>query len=798
MSLLSRFKSRAWILVPVCALAFTLWADSTRMRRVEFVSGIAAEGAKSDPSSPTGYAEGRRWLVVPEHHNPTYQWIEETELMLARGDWRLRSIPYENAPYGRPVRVASPYRWWLVGIAWVEHALSGRPLGWCVERAVLYADPAIHLLLLATGTLFVAMRFGAFCAAVFSVGLAALFPLASAYLPGVADDFGLEQACSLWSVLLLAAGTARRNRSYFLAAGAAGGFGLWVSAMGQAPVVAGIAAGGILAAFLARKRPTGDDAPLPWRAWAFGGAAASLLGYLIEYFPDHMEPQLRVNYPLYALAWLGLGELLRQFSRWARRDAPRTGLRDWIIVALSAAAAAALPVAIWRAGVHPFLTDDLLTARLTNLPDPYLPAWAGGGPGGALAAVWLSVLLLAPAGWFLAWGRSGAAGREATAVALGPALAALALSVSHPRWWSTFDAAVLGLAVAAAAAIPSAVRGTRWLWSALLAAAAASGALRLVPLPADGGQGALRLTHAEIEGIYERGLAHWIADRAGPAGATVLAPPFRTSSLCFYGGLRGIATQNWENADGMSAMFYIVTAMRQGESRSGIESRGVTHVVLFSWDTEFEDFARLRLKDPAASFVYAVHNTLGGGFSWLRPVPYELPPAAGLEDESVTVLETVDEADPATRQGRFVEYLLETRQMDQAVNAGHVLERYPADLGALAARAQLAKATGDERTFAKLFASIVSDLGGRSERSVPWDRRVSLAVVLAIGGRADLSRAQVFRCMREADAEHIRFLTTESLYHLLLVAKRAGADFPDPGLRALSLKLLPAKLRGRL
>ncbi len=804
MSILTRLSSRAWVLAPACALAFVLWADGVRLRHVEAVSSLAAEEARIDPSSPTGYAEGKRWLVAPEHHNPTYQWVEETQLMLAHGDWRVRSVDYENAPFGREVHVASPYRWWLVGVAWVQHALTRQPLGWCLERAVLYADPLLHVLLLATGTIFVAARFGGFCAALFAVGVAALFPFASAFLPGIADDFGLVQICSLWSVLLLAAGTTAglRAAGWYFAAGAAGGCGLWLSAMGEAPIIAGIAAGGGLAALVTRGGPAEPAAefppPLPWRAWAFGGAIASLLGYLVEYFPRHMGLQLRVNYPLYGLAWLGLGELLWRFASWTRGERPR-GLRGAGVLVLSAAAVVSLPVAAWRSGVRLFLADDLLSSKLTNLPDPApggLPAWLGG----ASAAACLPLLLLGPAAWFLLRKRSGAANRMAIAIALGPVLAALALSVRLPRWWSSLDAVLLVLLVAAAAAVPTAARALRirWLGSALLAAVLASGLARLLPALGSGGMSGLRLTHAEVEGLYERFLAHWIADHAGPDGATVLAPPFRTSSFCFFGGLRGLATQNWENGDGMSATFHIVTAMRQGESLSGISRRGVTHIVLLPWDTEFEDFARLRLKDPAASFVYALHNTNGAGFSWLRARPCELPPVAGLEGQPVMVLEVTQETDPATRQGRYVEYLLETHQPGQAALAGRALLRYPGDLGSLAAQAQLAMASGDNGAFARALASIVSSLSGRADRSLAWDRRVSLAVVLAIGGRSDLSRPQVIRCFREADGARLRFLTTESLYHLLLLGKRAGAEFSDPALGALALRLLPAPLRARL
>src|ERR1019366_637856 len=142
----SRSWSRAWILAPACALAFVVWTGGVRLQRVEFVSNIARGDARIDPGSPTGYADGKRWLIVPEHNNPTYQWIEETQLMLARGDWRVRSADYENAPFGRDVHSASPYRWWLVLVAWCDHAVSGQPLGLCVERAALFADPLLHVL----------------------------------------------------------------------------------------------------------------------------------------------------------------------------------------------------------------------------------------------------------------------------------------------------------------------------------------------------------------------------------------------------------------------------------------------------------------------------------------------------------------------------------------------------------------------------------------------------------------------------------------------------------------------------
>jgi hypothetical protein len=50
----------------------------------------------------------------------------------------------------------------------------------------------------------------------------------------------------------------------------------------------------------------------------------------------------------------------------------------------------------------------------------------------------------------------------------------------------------------------------------------------------------------------------------------------------------------------------------------------------------------------------------------------------------------------------------------------------------------------------------------------------------------------------ESSPERIRSLTTGSLYHLLVLAKGFGLEFPDASLRELSLKLLPLELRERL
>jgi hypothetical protein len=800
-----RLLPRAWLIAPALAFAFVAWEDYARVQRVEFVSRVASDEARVDANSATGYADGKRWLIVPEHNNPSYQWIEETQLMLARGDWRVRYVDYENAPFGREAHSASPYRWWLVLIAWCDHAASGRPIGLSVERAALFADPILHLLLLLAATAFAARRFGALAASLLSLGLAAMFPLAAAYLPGIANDYGLSQIAALWSVLFLVAGaTARRPRPWYVSSGVAGGCGLWLDVSAQVPVVVGIALGAILAELANRMRPGANpdrEAP-PWRAWAFGGATTGLLAYLLEYFPGHMGPQLRVNYPLYGLAWLGLGELLWRSASWMRGGKPFGSMLDVGAWVLAAAAVASLPVAIMRGGDHAFLSGNLLSTRLTNLPDGVvadsIPAWiAQTGVTAAVAAAFLPLLLLGPAAWLLARRSTDPGHRAAVAICVGAALVAAAHALHQLRWWNTLDCALLALLVAVAAAV-NAARRPRWLLCGLLAPSLALGVIAVAPTAGAGGDSDFKLTRPEVEGLYERALAQWIADRAGPEGATVLVPPFRTSSFCFYGGVRGIGTQNWENRDGLSATFRIVNSTRPEETLALVNQRGITHIVVPAWDTDFDNFARMGLKQPKDSFIYALHQTDGGIFGWLRALPYSQPEISGFKEQSVLVLAVTDGTDPATQRSRLVEYLVEMHQIDAAAYSGQALLRYPADLGALVALAQLEKARGDAGAFGKVFDALVSNLSSGSDRTLAWDRRVSLAVVLALGRRNDLAQSELKRCLEEIDAARIRSLTTGSLYHLLVLDKGFGMEIADPALKELSMKLLPSELRERL
>ena len=820
--------SRAWVIILVGALGFLVWINRARMQRVEFVSSLPGRAGSvdgPDSASPTGYAHGQRELIVPERTEGSFHWIAQTQQMFAQREWRVRHVDYDNAPFGRAVSSASPYRWWLGLVAWVDHALSGRPIGLSVERAALWAEPVLHGCLLLGLTVFVAWRFGAFAAALLAIGLVAIFPFAAGFLPGVPDDRGLANGCALGSMLALLAGmnalrpdddqgiagsAGRPARRWFALAGVVGGLGMWISVSTQVPMLAGVLLGALMAAWIARRsgagNPAGASMVPPWRLWACSGGVAILAGYLIEFFPAHLGSwQLNVVHPLYGIAWIGAGELLARAVTWIQRDEkPSWQTRDLIVMALAAAAIAAVPVVMKLTGSRGFLAVDLSSFRITAQPNGVVASslWAWFIRDGMTAGLWATVLplvLVIPAAWLILRRDTGVAARAALALALGPVAVAFAFACRQLSWWQVLDGALLALVVSA---IPAHLavdrRSGRWLWTGLAVLLMIPGMIPLWPQRVT--STADKITSTEAEELIERALAHWLAEHAGSEGAVVFAPPRETASLSFYGGLRGLGTFGADNDEGMRATITLASVTTLPEAQILIQARQIRYIIIPSWDPFFDEYARLYLVKAQANRKSILIPELRRLKlpPWLRPVPCQILKIGGYEGQSVLVFEVVDEQSPAVAMSRLAEYLVEVGELDQAASAGEMLRRFPGDIGALAARAQVQSARGEPAGLALTLDSLLARLATGADRFLPWDRRVSLAIVLAQAERIDLAREQVRRCLAELSDKKLRSLSTGSLYNLLVLGHSFGLEATDPKLRELALDLLPDNLRNNL
>jgi hypothetical protein len=146
----------------------------------------------------------------------------------------------------------------------------------------------------------------------------------------------------------------------------------------------------------------------------------------------------------------------------------------------------------------------------------------------------------------------------------------------------------------------------------------------------------------------------------------------------------------------------------------------------------------------------------------------------------------------------LAEYLVEVGEISQAVAVDEALRHFPGDIGALTARVQLQNARGDTAAAKQMLGSVLVRLSSGADRYLPWDRRVSLAIILAQADRLDLAREQVRRCLAEVDEEKLRSLSTGSLYQLQVLNKAFDLGISKQPLSQLALDLLPADLRSQL
>jgi hypothetical protein len=498
---------------------------------------------------------------------------------------------------------------------------------------------------------------------------------------------------------------------------------------------------------------------------------------------------------------MGLGEALVFGTSWIRSGRPGRGLRQLALAEVGAAAVAALPVAMHYGHSRGFLEEDLPMLKLTRLPAiavaPTVGAWFT--EDGMNGAEWAAVLplLVAPAALGLLFlRRAGRSPRSLLAVALGPAGVALGFACARLGWWSGLDAAIIPVLAAATWLVGSAFKGRLpfWTWAVFCGLLLLPGTLQVWPAAESGAPNALN--ESEVIGLINRDLARWLANHTDASKAALLAPPDATPALYYYSDLRGLATLGWENREGIGAAIRIVSASTPEEALELISRRGITHILIPSWDSYLLSYARVGMGQVEGSFLGQLH-----AFdlpTWLRPVAYPLPSIGGFEGQSITIFEVVDDQDEPTAGSRLAEYFVEMEHPDFASAASQKLRRFPGNLSALIARAEVENARGSGADFTRAVDAIVPRVSGPADAGLPWDRRVSLAIVLAQGKRFELSRSEAKRCLDEIDDSKLRDLPPLVLYRFEVLIRAIGLEIPDPRLRNLAMELLPPAYSSRL
>jgi len=784
MNRLFRPAALAWLALVVGAAGWLAWLDARQIGRIEQVGGAAPTTAV-DASSPTGYAHGTRSLLLSDGTSSQH-WIMDVQKLMATNAWRLTRADYDNAPEGRPVAGPTAYRWWVRLVAEIEGWWGTKPAGLAVERAALHADPILHVLLCLGAGLFVAWRFGAVAGGFLALGVAVLLAHAQVFSPGQPDDHGLFLVSALLSLLLLLSGWRapheRAARGWLAAAGAAGGFGLWLDAGSGLVVLAAVLAGGLFATWLAGRAPGPDVRTLPWRTWAAGGAVVAIAGWLVDGQPGGVAGVgPGVNHPLLSLAWLGAAEVLARLPALMRGKAPR---REWGWGAAGAfALLAPLAWLVYRgSGVDFGPNHPALAGRGSML------GWLrSDGLSFGLVAVLLPMLLLPVAGYLL---RGKTAWRQPLGFALGAAVVPFVVGCFQLRWWGLADTMLLGLLALVAAVTTSglaALAGRSALGFLLLPAFAAA----WPRAPAEGD-----LAPTEARALVERDLAQWLSLRTEP-GTIAFAPPALSGSLCYYGGLRVVASPYPGNQDGLALTARIAGTASADEAQALVQRRGIQYIVLPSWDDALDRLAQTGSPTPERSLVAMLRQWLPP--RWLRPVAYQLPVIPGLEQDSLAVFEVVEPQENAIALSRLAEYFVETNRPELAAAVADALEKsFAADAGAMIARAKVGLARGDGHALARVMPELLPAVADGRDEDLSWERRANLALVFAQTKHPDLARAQLEFCLREADAERLRSLGPVSLFRLLALARAQHLEFADPQLAPLALALLPAEFQAQL
>lgn len=814
-----RSTSALWIVTLLLIAAFVAWDALGRSKHLLLMDasyGVTVDQPATDASSPTGYEDGRRSLVLPTGGADSAHWIMQTQRMLADGPSRIRHVDYDNAPDGRAVHWGSPFRWWLGLVSWFEGALSGRPTGIAVERATLWSGPLMLGLALPPLMLLLHRRFSPMAAALAAIGSVAFFPFYIDFIPARADHHGIANLCGLFTVLFLLTGCCPRSRRtdlkaanesapaeparrWFVASALAGGLGLWISTATQVPILIGTGLGVLAAAWSMRGKPE----KLVWMRhpellalWGRVGGAASLAAYLIEYFPSHLGMRLEVNHPLYALAWVGAGELLRLMVMAIQPQRPMQIERPTLRVSLALAAVALLPLMVLTTGRWTFTVSDPFVWQLHALHiaefQSMVEMFRVQGLTWHSLGLLLTMLLLAPPVILACRSGTSPDARALLLLALFPALLAWVLGWYQVRWLGLAFALTVPLIGIHFRTLESTIRGGFPWRAALLGLVFVPGAISAVQRS----QAAREFSTADIRSLAERDIAHWLRIRSGDARPVVSAPPGVSTTMIYHGSLSGVGTLYWENAEGLKRSAALYGASSLEAAHQIVRDAGISHFVFLSWEGFEVAYAKLDRGLPGSAPLPQdafVARALRGSVPWLRALPFQLPDHPALEGDRVLIWEVTDEMTPVEQAVAAAGYALEMGLPDEGARLVPVLRQYPNDLAANIMLAGIFSRQGNASEFGSVFTRILAQLPQAT--TLPPGHHIQLVMVLAVAERFELGRQHLQQTLAKIDEASLRRLTPATLSDLLTLMQGFELRFEDPSLTFLAERVLPPRLR---
>ena len=522
-------------------------------------------------------------------------------------------------------------------------------------------------------------RLDAWSTGVFLVTLAALWGVEWDFSYGRPDHHGLHLMAFLGLVLgalmaglgwtrvgpalterigdtfLLRLGTWRQAREWFTVSGICGGMGLWIGSTQQVVCIAVLGAGATLGVLLfgGQKKTSVHGvrfAPELWLRWSRVGALTSLVFYVIEYFPAHMEMRLGGQPPVARAGVARGGRTDGGSSPWraptgpniaaaragdrapAWRDGPCCGTSLFPLAIVFGpkrlVRGCGDPVMLRAAAVisegRPWIDPPSVGKASPRILELYRRADVGAAVGGGWC--WCGGGVDLPA-----WRQAGlVAGMTLVTVFLG-------WTLLQNRWMGFMETSLAVLALLAAPCVPfpklAPTRCRRSLPLVLLALA----------VPGWAGYGLLQMrTYAGDPAVHARVVlgammatkeVAWNLRRDADAreGAThparVMAAPGPSPALHYYGGVDTVGSYYWENLPGCHVTMDFFNDTGDGTARRIARERDLDFVVVTatpSFVLELQWLALGRTNFAAARRTLGFRLAIPRGSmppDWLEEIP---------------------------------------------------------------------------------------------------------------------------------------------------------------------------------
>jgi hypothetical protein len=576
--------------------------------------------------APGSYADALTWvrlaLALDEGHS-------------------VRWTTMDNAPSGRPVHWSGGFAWLVAGAGQVQKTIAGESLAAATEHALAWFNLPFLLTVVLLGSAWAARRVGPQAGMLLALGMVGHPSFYGAFAPNNVDHHGLLAAASLGLVLgamfmgagwwrspegdegSILPGSVRDARRAATGSAVAGAVGMWLSAASVLPIIALIALAGLGVAWgvgggdWTRKR---SFAPEVWRWWGRLGGGLTLVAYFLEYWPPALALRLEVNHPLYAVAWLGAGELIATVAE------SRQGMRRFYRALLAGGACLAAPIVIALGGASGFAPLDPRQGMVHANILEFRSMFSIGDPGsGGIGLYAIALGLLVPV--VIAFGsrqRDRVLLRFVAAIVVGAA----GLAVWQVRWWQAASGPELALFI-----LVFAVLSKEWTPRGRWIVTAALGAVFLIPATGrvlatqrNVSEGAVTLSDA-MQPLY-RDVAAALRASQPTGNITLLAGPSPSTGIGYFGGFNAIGTLYWENLPGLEAAAAIFSAPSDEAAYDRLRDRGITHIAMVSNQAFLLPFLQLAQPgsdeaDLPGTFGYRLLNNSIP--QWLRAIPFRLP-----------------------------------------------------------------------------------------------------------------------------------------------------------------------------